>query len=101
MPVMEYALTKHFCAKLELITYGNGYHHNAAVSLYKNCGINQFREFCPDRVEENGQSIKNQNVKNHLTILFDSVWTKFTELIYTTVFVTMKQQHCGDFHFHR
>jgi hypothetical protein len=36
---MEYALTKHFCAKLELITYGNGNHHNAAVSIPQSISI--------------------------------------------------------------
>ena len=61
VPIMEYGLAKHFCAKLELITYGGANHHNAAVSLYKNCGINQYQEYCPDKTEKNG-------VRNHLTI---------------------------------
>ena len=54
VPVIEYALSKHFCAKLELITYGNTNHHNTGVSFYNNCGINQLGEMCPDRIERDG-----------------------------------------------
>ena len=48
------ALSKHFCAKMELITYGNTNHHNTGVSFYNNCGINQLGEMCPDRIERDG-----------------------------------------------
>jgi len=66
--LIDYRVGQYLSARLEMVTYGGNY-HNAAYSLYNNCGINQHGECCIDKSERDG-------FRNHQTV-WSSDWFGF------------------------